>query len=199
MRLMDRLKKDAKNASDVKLALQLDSAVDKGLERNGLCNALTRNGKKGKHLYKWEDVAAKYKLSDDFFEKYTKEKGAMLQAIIKYEATRENAVKNTLFFKELAGELPKGVNIDETVKNAKENQKNTNFAVIYENSVQELKDDKVKNKASKELFKIIGNSSRNKGLEITDAIDKMVMDALPQDQAKTLSPLEIQRLGGNTR
>ena len=195
MVLFKTLKDESSGANIAKVALRIDSENDDGLERNINVNTLSSNAKRiTRHIYDWQDVARKYNLKENFFkDKYTKEKGAILQAIVEYEATRSKAVEETLFYKDLSDELSKNVKIDNVVEEIKKDQRNKNFLQIYEETVKRIKSEKSENKAAEKLFNIMKDSER-KGLEITDAIDKRIMDNIQtanQEKSQYLANMSL--------
>lgn len=170
--------------------VSIDQNQDMGLDRPHQILTTGANFlNKAKHLYDWRDFVQKYHLNaEDFLSgaKVSTEKAALLQSVIEYEATRANAVDETLFYNDLVGKLSPSVNIDARVHDTKDNHKNFNFSDIYQKNSDILKNDKYASKQAEDFCKKFINSN-TKNLEITNAVDCKVMDNIENTSAKTLS------------
>lgn len=170
--------------------VSIDQQQDMGLERpHQILTTGANFSNKAKHLYDWQDFLQKYHMDSDDFSagaKVNVEKAALLQSVIEYEATRANAVEETLFYNDLIGKLSPSVDVDARVQDARDNQKNFNFSDIYQKNLDNLNNDKYARKQAEDYCKKFINSN-TKNLEITNAIDCKVMDNVEHTPAKTLS------------
>ena len=170
--------------------VSIDQHQDMGLERpHQILTTGANFSNKAKHLYDWRDFEQKYHLDAEDFApgaKVSPEKAALLQSIIEYEATRANAVDETLFYNDLVGKLSPSVDIDARVQEAKDNHKNFNFSDIYQKNSDNLKNDKYARKQAEDFCKKFINSN-TKNLEITNAVDCKVMDNIEHTPSRTLS------------
>ena len=123
----------------------LDNTQDCGLERpHQILTTGANFSNKAKRLYDWTQVMQKYHLNPENYApgaEITTEKAAMLQAVIEYEATRRQAVEETLFYNDLIGKLSPSVDIDARIQEAADNQKNYNLfpLLLYQCLFQSLK------------------------------------------------------------
>ena len=168
----------------------IDQHQDMGLDRPYQILTTGANfSNKAKHLYNWRDFEQKYHLNAEDFSPVSNvstEKAALLQSIIEYEATRVNAVDETLFYNDLVGKLSPSVDIEARVQDAKDNQKNFKFSDIYQKNLDNLKNDKYIRKQAEDFCRKFINSN-TKNLEITNAVDYKVMDNIKHNPIKTLS------------
>ena len=180
----------------------IDCAKDMGLERPH--QVLTTGASftnKAKRLYDWQHFMQKYHLNADDYSagaKITTEKAAMLQSVIEYEATRANAVEETLFYNDLIGKLSPSIDVEGRVQDAKDNQKNFSFDDIYQKNLDNLKNDKYARKQAEDFCKRFINSG-TKNLDITTAVDTKVMDNVEHTPAKTLSSVFFMSYLKNAR
>lgn len=170
--------------------ISIDQHQDMGLERpHQILTTGANFSNKAKHLYDWRDFVQKYHLDAADFApgaEVSTEKAALLQSIIEYEATRANAVDETLFYNDLVGKLSPSVDIDARVQEAKDNHKNFNFSDICQKNSDNLKNDKYARKQAEDFCKKFINSN-TKNLEITNAVDCKVMDNIEHAPSRTLS------------
>ena len=180
----------------------IDNAQDVGLDRpHQILTTGANFSNKAKRLYDWGQVAQKYGLNPEDYvsgSKITVEKAAMLLSVIEYEASRSRAVEETLFYNDLIGSLSPSIDIDARIQDAKDNQKNYDFAAIYKNNLENLKNDKYACKQAEDFCKRFSNST-TKNLDMTTAIDSKVMEHIDKTSSKTLSSAFFMNYMRNVR
>lgn len=197
--LAPTLKAQAQEHHSQQITQNVQKTTDNGLTRN--VTARDAVSKKAHRLYDWNDVVKKYNLNPQDYApgaKVTKEKAAMLSAIVEYEASRPEAVAETNFYRDLTGEHPMSENEMATFEqNAKDNADNVKFEDIYQQKLAEMENNKQARKtATNNLENFINSSAKN--VDFTQKVDKKVVENQNgNNNAKTLSFVQAYKMSNN--
>ena len=196
--LAPTLKAQAQEHHSPQIAQNTQKTTDNGLTRN--VTARDAVSKKAHRLYDWNDVVKKYNLNPQDYApgaKVTKEKAAMLSAIVEYEASRPEAVSETNFYRDLTGEHPMSENEMATFEqNAKDNADNVKFEDIYQKKLADMENKQDRKEAMNNLENFVNSSTKN--IDFTQKIDKKVVENQNgNNNAKTLSFIQAYKMSNN--
>lgn len=196
--LAPTLKAQAQEHNSQQITQNAQKTTDNGLPRNIAARDVA--SMKTHRLYDWNDVVKKYGLNAQDYApnaKVTKEKAAMLSAIVEYEASRPEAVMETNFYRDLSGEHPMSENEMATYEqNAKDNADNVKFEDIYQKKLAEMENKQDRKAAMNNLESFINSSTKH--IDFTKKVDnKVVENQNGNNKAKTLSFVQAYKMSHN--
>lgn len=186
---------EAKAAPSPEPALDgVSQSLNDGLVRSENIKEVGINGKTTtRHIYNWQEVMKRYYLDAADFSANTKlskeqelECAITLRAIAKYEAQNPSAIEDKYYHDNLTGKLPDN-QCDAKISEAIANASKKSFTEIANEERKLLEENKAeRKKALDELQKFKSQNDLNKGIMLTDNVDKQI-DLNNGTQSKTFN------------
>lgn len=170
------------NATPQQIPNGVNQKLNAGLQRSQNIKEMSPNGKTTtRHIYNWQEVIKQYYLEASDFSalaKLSKEQNlecaAILRAIARYEAENPSSIEDKYYHDNLIGKISDN-QCTAKINEAKANVSKKSFTQIVHEERTLLENNKSeRKKALEELDKFRNQNDLNKGIWLTDSVDKQI-------------------------